>query len=122
MADMIALLERFAAAWNAHDAEALMDCMADDCVFYSAAGQARRGAEHRGRAAVQAAYAAIWKTYPDAAWNEAKHLVSGDRGVSEWVFTATSAGGKRVEVHGCDLFVFRGGKIAVKDSYRKQQP
>ena len=28
----------------------------------------------------------------------------------------------RVEVHGCDLFTFRDGLIAVKDSYRKNRP
>jgi hypothetical protein len=27
-----------------------------------------------------------------------------------------------VEVHGCDLFTFRDGKIALKDSYRKNRP
>jgi hypothetical protein len=25
-------------------------------------------------------------------------------------------------VHGCDLFTFRDGKIALKDSYRKNRP
>jgi hypothetical protein len=25
-------------------------------------------------------------------------------------------------VHGCDVFTFRGGKIALKDSYRKNRP
>jgi hypothetical protein len=27
-----------------------------------------------------------------------------------------------VEVHGCDLFTFSGGKIALKNSYRKNRP
>jgi hypothetical protein len=27
-----------------------------------------------------------------------------------------------VEVAGCDLFTFRGGRIAVKNSYRKNRP
>ncbi len=121
MVDTMALLERFAAAWNAHDTDALMDCMTDDCVFYSAAGQGRRGTEYRGRVAVREAYAAIWKAYPDAAWNDARHFVAGDRAVSEWGFTGTAANGKRVQVNGCDVFVIRGGKIAVKDSFRKQQ-
>ncbi len=41
--------------------------------------------------------------------------------VSGWVFTATSPDGSRVEVQGCDVFTFKGGKIAVKNSYRKQR-
>jgi ketosteroid isomerase-like protein len=46
----------------------------------------------------------------------------GDRGVSEWTFTGTSKDGTRVEVSGCDLFTFRNGKIAVKNSFRKNRP
>ena len=45
--------------------------------------------------------------------------MAGDRGVSEWVFTGTGRDGKRVEVNGCDLFTFRGDKIAVKSSFLK---
>jgi ketosteroid isomerase-like protein len=30
--------------------------------------------------------------------------------------------GSRVEVNGCDLFTFRDGKIAVKNSYRENRP
>jgi ketosteroid isomerase-like protein len=48
-------------------------------------------------------------------------MVQGDRGFSEWTFTGTARDGTRVEVHGCDLFMFRDGRIAVKDSYRKNR-
>ena len=33
-----ATLEAFSAAWNAHDIDALMSFMSDDCVFQTAAG------------------------------------------------------------------------------------
>ena len=46
-------------------------------------------------------------------------LVSGDRGCSEWLLTGTTTQGEPVEVRGCDLFEFRGDKIARKDSYWK---
>jgi ketosteroid isomerase-like protein len=42
--------------------------------------------------------------------------------VSEWTFTGTRVDGTRIEVNGCDLFTFRGGKIALKNSYRKSRP
>ncbi|MDQ3728020.1 MAG: nuclear transport factor 2 family protein [Actinomycetota bacterium] len=48
-----------------------------------------------------------------------RHWVSGDRGVSEWTITGTDTSGKRHDVQGCDLFKFRGGMIARKDSYWK---
>ena len=46
-AEKIALLDRFAAAWNAHDVDALMECMVDgdDCAFYGAAGGTPRGGQ-----------------------------------------------------------------------------
>jgi ketosteroid isomerase-like protein len=71
---------------------------------------------------VRAAFAAVFEQYPDAHWGDARHLVIDDRGLSEWVFTGTSRDGRRVEVVGCDLLTFRDGKIAIKNSYRKNRP
>jgi steroid delta-isomerase-like uncharacterized protein len=117
-----ATLQAFADAWNRHDVEALMSFMTEDCVFEASAGPQICGTRHAGREAVRAAFAEVWATFPDAHWGEARHLVQGTRGVSEWTFTGTRADGTRVEVHGCDLFTFRDGKIARKDSYRKNRP
>lgn len=115
------LLQAFADAWNRHDADALMSFMTPDCVFESSAGPDLCGTQHQGAAAVRAGYVQVWTTFPDAHWGHARHFVCGDRGVSEWTFTGTSDDGTRVEVHGCDLFRFRDGKIALKDSYRKNR-
>ncbi|MBA2302801.1 MAG: nuclear transport factor 2 family protein [Acidobacteria bacterium] len=41
--------------------------------------------------------------------------------VTPWTFTGTRADGTCVEVHGCDVFTFRDGKIALKNSYRKNR-
>lgn len=116
------VLQAFADAWNRHDIDALMSFMSDDCVFEASAGPDVSGTRFAGREAVRAGFAEVWATFPDARWNGARHFVVGDRGVSEWTFTGTRADGTRVEVHGCDLFTFRGGKIALKNSYRKQRP
>jgi taurine dehydrogenase small subunit len=93
-ADSLNLLERFADAWNRHDLDALMSMMTDDGVFEASA---------------------------DAHWANARHFVAGNRGVSEWTFTGTRKDGTRVEVTGCDLFTVRDGKIAIKNSYRKNR-
>ena len=69
----------------------------------------------------RAGFAEVLTTFPDAQWSNARHFVQGERGVSEWTFTGTRADGTRVEVHGCDLFTFRDGKIALKNSYRKNR-
>jgi len=116
------VLQAFADAWNRHDIDALMSFMTEDCVFEASAGPEVSGTCYVGREAVRAGYAEVWATYPDAHWGNARHFVHGDRGVSEWTFTGTKADGTRVEVNGCDLFTFRDGKIALKNSYRKNRP
>ena len=116
------ILERQAEAWNRHDADAIMSFMTDDCVFDASAGPDVDGAHYAGRDAVRAAFEDVLATFPDAHWGDARHVVFGDRGVSEWVFTGTRLDGSRVEVRGCDLFTFRDGLIAVKDSFRKNRP
>jgi steroid delta-isomerase-like uncharacterized protein len=119
---VLELLERFATAWNRHDLDALMSMMTDDCVFAASAGPEVDGLRSEGRHAVRAAYAAVFEAFPDAQWADARHFVAGNRGVSEWTFTGTQRDGRRVEVTGCDLFTFRDGRIAVKNSYRKNRP
>ena len=116
------VLQAFADAWNRHDVDALMSFMTDDCVFESSAGADVCGTRYLGREAVRAGFAETWSVFPDAQWANARHFVQGDRGVPEWTFTGTRADGTRVEVHGCDLFTLRGGKIALKNSYRKNRP
>jgi steroid delta-isomerase-like uncharacterized protein len=116
------ILQAFADAWNRHDVDALMSFMTDDCVFEGSAGPEVFGTRYTGREAVRSGFAEVWATFPDAHWGGAQHFVQGDRGVSEWTFTGTRADGTRVEVRGCDVFTFRYGKIALKDSYRKNRP
>ena len=117
-----ATLQAYADAWNRHDIDAVMSFMTEDCVFEASAGVDVCGTRYVGEAAVRAAFAEVWEHFPDAHWGNARHFVHGDRGVSEWTFSGTRADGKRVEVHGCDLFTLRGGKIVLKNSYRKNRP
>lgn len=116
------VLQAFADAWNRHDVEAIMSFMTDDCVFESSAGPDVCGTRYVGHEAVRAGFAEVWATFPDAQWRNARHFAWGDRALSEWTFTGTHANGTRVEVHGCDLFTCRDGKIALKNAYRKNRP
>jgi ketosteroid isomerase-like protein len=119
--NLLTLIDRFADAWNRHDLDALMAMMTDDCIFQASAGPDVDGQRSEGQPAVRAAFAAVFDTFPDAHWASARHLVAGLRGVSEWTFTGTHKDGRRVEVTGCDLLTFRGGKIAIKNSFRKNR-
>ena len=117
----IDFLDAFAAAWNRHDVDGLMACMTPDGVFEASAGKDVAGTRHVGAEAVRKAYAAVFDTYADGRWNNPRHFVAGDRAVSEWTFTGTTSDGTKVEVNGCDVFTLKGGKIALKNSYRKQR-
>jgi ketosteroid isomerase-like protein len=115
------LLDAFADAWNRHDVEAILAMMTPDCIFEASRGPEVKGKVYRGRDEVRGGVEEVFATFPDARWNQPRHFVAGDRGVSEWVFTGTGPDGVRVEVQGCDLFTLTDGKIAVKNSYRKQR-
>ncbi len=112
-------LDAFAEAWSRHDADAIVAMMTPDCVMCLSAGPTAEGSRHEGRDAVKAAAEALFERFPDARWTNPRHFVAGDRGVSEWLFVATTREGQRVQTNGCDVFTFRDGLIAVKDSYRK---
>ena len=114
-------LQAFGEAWNRHDVDAIMTFMGDDCVFETTAGKEVCGTRYEGRERVREAFARVFKMFPDAHFGNACHFVAGDRGLSEWVFTGTTAEGKKLEVNGCDVFTFANGKIAKKDSYFKNR-
>jgi ketosteroid isomerase-like protein len=107
----------FDEGWNRHDVDLLMTFMAEDCVYESTAGPEVCGTRHAGRERVRQAFARVFEVFPDARFAEARHFVAGDRGVSEWRFTGTTA--EAVEVNGCDLFIFTGDRIALKTSFFK---
>lgn len=117
----MAILDGFANAFDAHDADKIVSYMTDDCIFEASTGPDVDGEKFIGKEAVKKAFEDIFKNYPDAKWNNPHHFISGDRAVSEWTFTGTKADGSKVEVTGCDLFTFRDGKIYIKNSYRKNR-
>ncbi len=114
-------LQSFADAFNAHDVNRIMSHMTDDCVFEASAGPDVNGEKFTGQEQVRKAFENVFATFPDARWNNPRHFILGDRGFSEWIFTGTKTDGTRVEVTGCDLFTIKDGKIAIKNSYRKNR-
>jgi len=117
----IAILDGFVNAFNSHDVEKILSYMANDCVFEASAGPDVDGEKFIGKEAVKKAFEDVFKNYPDAHWGNTQHFISGERAVSEWIFTGTKKDGTKVEVSGCDLFTFRGEKIVIKNSYRKNR-
>lgn len=109
-------MKQFLNAFNRHDADAVAAYCTDDVVFVTI----RENKEVTGNAEVRAYFAKMFEDIADVHFGEASHWMNGERGCSEWVFTGTTGSGNRLEVHGCDLFTFRDGKVSRKDSYMKQ--
>ena len=108
-------LEAFATAWNAHDLDAIMESMSDECIFRSS-----DGTEAQGKEAVRAVFQDVLESVPDIRFVDDQHFASEDRGLSEWTLTGTDADdGSSIRARGCDVFRFRDGKIALKDTYIK---
>ena len=112
-------LERLLAAFNAHDVEAVMGFFAEGCVLEMPRGPDPWGRRLLGRERVRDGLASRFAGIPDVHYGDVRHWLAGDRGCSEWLLTGTSVAGERIEVRGCDLFEFEGGKIARKDSFWK---
>ena len=115
----VATLEAILAAFNDHDLDRIMTFFADGCVLEMPRGAEPWGTRCVGTGAVREALAGRFAGLPDVSYGEDSHFVAGDRGASEWTLRGTTPRGERIEVRGCDLWTFRDGKIAKKDSYWK---
>lgn len=115
----VTMLEEICDAFNRHDLDAIMSYFVDDCVLEMPRGPEPWGQRLEGRDAVREGLASRFAGIPDVHYGDGAHFVSGDRGLSEWTLTGTRTDGERIEVRGCDVWTFDGGKVRRKDSYWK---
>lgn len=115
----IETLQRFLAAFNAHDLDAIMEFFAEDCELYLPRGSEPFGTRYAGKDAVRAGLATRFTGIPDVHYGEDRHWLAGDLGVSTWLLTGTTKTGEPIRVRGVDLLEFSAGKITKKDSYWK---
>ncbi len=115
------LLERFAQAWNDHDVDALLRMVTADCVYDGSTGPELHGTRYQGHEGLRRGFAGVWEAIPDARWEEVRHVAwGGDHGYTEWVFRGTRLhDGSKVDSRGIDVFTFRDGLIAYKNTFRK---
>jgi ketosteroid isomerase-like protein len=118
MAGVAGVVERFGAAWEAWDLDAVMALMADDAVFEST-GPAPDGVRLEGRDAIRAEWASMFTGTQDAEFRFEEAFVSDDRATARWVFSWTNDDGSRGHVRGADVMRVRDGLIAEKLSYVK---
>jgi steroid delta-isomerase-like uncharacterized protein len=117
-------IERYNAAWAAHDLDAIMDMHAPDMVFANhTAGEAAAGED------VRAHIGAIFETWPDLAFETRRLYVREALVVQEWDATATHSRtmrrgsivaeptGRRISWEGIDSIPFENGLVKRKDVY-----
>jgi steroid delta-isomerase-like uncharacterized protein len=117
-------IDRYNAAWNAHDLDAIMAMHAPDMVFENhTAGETAVGEEARGH------IGSIFETWPDIAFTTRRLYVREGLVVQEWTAGATHANtmrrgdlvaeptGKSVEWDGLDVIPFEDGLVKRKDVY-----
>jgi ketosteroid isomerase-like protein len=119
--DIRSALNELCEAFNAHDLDRIMALFAEDCVLEMPRGSRPWGARHEGKQDIRAALATRFEGLPDVHYGNGEHFVdpTTDTGISKWILTGTTRDGVRKEVHGCDFYTFRNGKVTRKDSYWK---
>lgn len=117
-------IDRYNAAWNEHDLDAIMAMHAPDTVFENhTAGESAEGE------AARAHIGSIFATWPDIAFATRRLYVHEGLVVQEWTATATHTQtmrrgdlvaeptGNRIEWDGLDVIPFENGLVKRKDVY-----
>jgi steroid delta-isomerase-like uncharacterized protein len=105
-------IERYDAAWNAHDVDAIVALHAPGMVFENhTAGERVEGDDVREHVT------RIFANWPDLTFRRRRLYARDGLVVSEWTATATDGDGRRLEWDGVDIFPFRDGLILRKDVY-----
>jgi ketosteroid isomerase-like protein len=111
-AELERAIERYNAAWNAHDLDAIVSMHAPGMVFENhTVGERAEGPEvreHIGR---------IFQNWPDLRFTGRRLYVRDGLVVNEWTAHATDNDGRRLEWDGIDVFPFANGMILRKDVY-----
>ncbi len=112
-----AAIDRFNAAFNRHDADALGPLLTDDTVFEDTS-PAPDGRRIEGKAAVVEFWRGWFARNPDASFQAEDVIICGDRAVVLWVYSKLR-NGQPWHLRGVDVFTVRDGKVAAKLAYVK---
>jgi len=110
-------VEKFNAAFNRHDVDAVMDAMTEDCVFENTS-PTPDGTRIEGAAAVRAYWQKFFAANPDALFETEEIFATADRCVVRWTYRKTKAG-KPWHLRGVDIFKVKDGKVSEKLAYVK---
>ena len=106
------VIERYDAAWNAHDLDTILALHAPGMVFENHTAAERAEGDEVGPHIAE-----IFENWPDLSFRGRRQLVRDGLVVSEWTATATDREGRRLEWDGVDIFSFEDGLVSRKDVY-----
>lgn len=121
-----AVAERYGAAWNANDLDAIMALQGEDMVFqlHAEGFEPAVGAE-----AVRAQFAYLFEAWADLRFETRELRIAGELFTNEYRFSAElvrpfplqgeviEPSGRRVEVDGADVITVRDGLVCTKHTY-----
>ena len=118
-------IDRYNAAWNAHDVETIVELHTEDSVFENHT----TGDVNVGREAIGKAIRGIFTVFPDLEFETRRQYVRDNLVVQEWTARGTHLGkmtragieveptGRSVEYRGMDVIPIEDGLVARKDVY-----
>jgi ketosteroid isomerase-like protein/uncharacterized damage-inducible protein DinB len=114
----LAAVEAFGRAFDAHDVDAVMACMTDDCVFENTT-PAPDGERMTGAPAVAAFWRRFFDSTPSARFRTEEAFAAGDRAVVRWTFDWNEGPENRGQVRGVDILRVKEGRVDEKLAYVK---
>ncbi len=124
-AELQEFIDRYNAAWNAHDVDAILSMHTDDSVFENHT----TGDVNVGKEAIGSAIRGICSVFPDLSFEGRRTYIRDDLVVQEWTARGTQEGkmtrsgveveptGRKVEYRGMDVIPIQDGLVARKDVY-----
>jgi SnoaL-like domain len=111
-------LEAFAKAWAEKNIDALLELMTEDCVYGASVGP-EPGRTYRGKSEVRSGILLMFG-HDQGTTSSVSNLRFGeDHAYWEWNYVSDNPLSTNTHSYGCDLFLFEGEKIALKQAFRK---
>ena len=124
-AELQEFIDRYNAAWNDHDVEAILEMHTEESVFENHT----TGDVNVGKEAIGTAIRGIFTVFPDLEFETRRQYIREDLVIREWTARGTHLGkmnragmeveptGRTVDYRGMDVIPIEDGKVARKDVY-----
>lgn len=117
--DAVAIVDRYVAAWNAHDPDAAVAALAPGAIYYNSGA----GTEQDAKAAIDTTLRGLLGILPDLKWRVIGQPVESASGVAiEWEVSGAykpdgQAEAKPLRIRGASLFRVHDGHISYLADY-----